>query len=335
MPTADPPPIELVVPPELHLKRLDHVVTVLVAELSRNQVQRLIDAGRVLVDGQPARASTRIAEAAAVSVRPQAPVPEDAPPAQTVPFAVVFEDEHLVVVDKPAGLVVHPGAGRADGTLVNGLIARFGSLPGSVARPGVVHRLDRGTSGLMLVARSELAWQELSRAIAERRVERRYQALVWGTPEPAAATVEAPIARSRRDRRKMCVSARRGRPAVTHYATRERFDIAAYLDVKLETGRTHQIRVHLQSRGYPVLGDPQYAGRHAALSHVPAPRRPFARSLLQELDRQALHAIGLSLDHPATGERLSWESALPSDFQRTLDALRAAAPPMSWRPERR
>jgi len=276
--------------------------------LSRSQVQQLIRDGRVRVDGRPAKPSLRLAAGAEVEVILPPPAPPDLRP-EAMPLNIVYEDEHLVVLDKPAGLVVHPAPGHPGGTLVNALLAHCGSELagiGGVLRPGIVHRLDKDTSGLMVVAKSEAAHRGLSAAIKARKVERAYLALAFGELKPDVSTVDAPIGRHPVQRKKMAVVERGGRPARTRLRVLERFPGYTYLEATLETGRTHQIRVHLAFIGHPVVGDPVYGRRQGNLG----------------LNRQFLHAARLSFTHPVSGKELSFSSSLPQDLALVLARLR-------------
>jgi 23S rRNA pseudouridine1911/1915/1917 synthase len=301
--------------------RLDAWLARRLPSLSRARLQALIAEGHVLVDGAPARASARVRAGQSARVHVPAPAPAEPQP-EDIPVAVVFEDARLVVVDKPAGLVVHPGAGNARGTLVNALLGRVRDLSGvgGVLRPGIVHRLDRGTSGLLVVAKDDEAHRALVRQFAGRTVEKEYLALVLGQPARASGEVDAPIGRDPVHRQKMSVRAPRGRDARTSWRVEERFDGAALLRVRIHTGRTHQIRVHLASIGHPVAGDPVYGG-----TRPPSSRRAEARGALLALERPALHAARLAFTHPGTGERLAFEAPLPGDLHRVLSRLRAAA----------
>jgi 23S rRNA pseudouridine1911/1915/1917 synthase len=302
-------------------QRLDAWLARRLPSLSRSRVQALIDEGHVRLEGATARPSTRVRPGQVVRVRVPAPVPAQPQP-EDIPIAVVHEDAHLVVVNKPAGLVVHPGAGTARGTLVNALLRHVRDLSGvgGVLRPGIVHRLDRGTSGLLVVAKDDETHRSLVRQFAGRTVEKEYAALVLGTPARPAGEIDAPIGRDPVHRQKMSVRAPRGREARTSWRVEERFDGAALLRVRIHTGRTHQIRVHLASIGHPVAGDPTYGG-----TRTPSSRRVAAREALLSLERPALHAARLSFAHPASGARLAFEAPLPRDFEAVLERLRAAA----------
>jgi 23S rRNA pseudouridine1911/1915/1917 synthase len=253
-----------------------------------------------------------------VEVTVPAPVPA-LPQPEDIPLRIVHEDRHLVVVDKPAGLVVHPGAGTAAGTLVNALLHRVKDLSGvgGVLRPGIVHRLDRGTSGLLVVAKDDPTRQELARQFASRTVEKEYLAVVLGRPRRATGTIEAPIGRDPVHRKRMSVRAPRGRASRTTYIVAETLEGAALLRLRIHTGRTHQIRVHLASIGHPVAGDAVYGGRR-----LPATASERLRVVVAELERPALHAARLAFTHPATGQRVSFESPLPEDLSRLIDRLR-------------
>ena len=288
--------------------------------LSRTQAARLVADKAVSVDGRPARASRVLTRGERVAVR----FPRDEPPRTlrpaAIPLTIVFEDEHLAVIDKPAGLVVHPAPGHWDDTLVNALVARGTTLAGGAeGRPGVVHRLDRDTSGLMVVAKTDLAHRRLAAAIAARRVRRTYAALTWGHLDASPTVVEAPIARHPVDRKRMTVTPL-GRPARTDAWTVARFAVADLLRLELHSGRTHQIRVHLEHIGHPVVGDPVYGG--GGSRRVSGAARREAEALERATPRQALHAAGLAFRHPATGSPLAFQAGWPADLR---EALRLAA----------
>ncbi len=285
--------------------------------LSRERVKALMGEGRVTLDGKvTAQASFKPAEGTAFAISIPAVTPDEAQP-EDIPLNVVFEDEHLIVIDKPAGLVVHPAVGNYDGTLVNALLHHCqGQLSGigGVARPGIVHRIDKDTSGLLVVAKSDVAHEGLARQFEDHSIERAYLALVAGNPMPPSGTVTGAIGRSNTNRKKMALVADgRGKHAVTHFATLERFAAAALVECRLETGRTHQVRVHMTSLGHPLLGDPAY-GR------TPPKLKPLLAE--HKFERQALHAKVLGFVHPVTGEQLRFESPLPADMAGLLVDLR-------------
>ncbi len=285
--------------------------------LSRTQAARLIARGAVHVNGVAGRASRPLLRGDRVDVRfPPADPPRPITP-HPIPLAVVFEDEHLLVLDKPAGLVVHPAPGHREGTLVNALVARGIPLAGGpVDRPGIVHRLDRDTSGLIIVAKTEDAHRRLARAIALRRIERHYAALVWGHV-PAPLEIDAPIARHPRDRQRMAVVAT-GRAARSTVEPVARFAACDLVRVRLATGRTHQIRVHLAHVGHPVVGDPVYGG--GGSRRVTGAQRPEAEALERLAPRQALHAAHLAFAHPATRVWLTLRAEWPDDLRGALAA---------------
>ncbi len=313
--------IRLTVPSGAGGSRLDTFLASEIKEHTRSALRRMIAEGRVRVDGKAAaKPGLSLRDGGSVEVAlpeaaPEGPVPED------IPFEVVHEDDHLVIVSKPAGLVVHAGHGRRSGTLVNALLGRGIPLApaGGAERPGIVHRLDADTSGLIVVAKTDAALRSLQRAFAERRVVKRYQALVWGRPDPAAGRIERPVGRSRPDPTRMSVRSPRGRAAATEYVTVETIPGFAMLRVRIETGRTHQIRVHLQSIHHPVVGDARYGGQQFR-----GVQDPLKRKALREFRRLALHSSELSFPHPATGVEARFESPLPDDFASLLRVLREA-----------
>ena len=305
----------LTVPPEARGQRLDAWLAGARPDLSRARVQDLIRSGHIRVDGRPAKAALKLTPGLAVSLTIPAPVDTELRP-QSIPLAILYEDDDLIALNKPAGLVVHPAAGHADGTLVNALLAHCPALPGinGERRPGIVHRLDRDTSGVLVVAKTEAAMKGLVEAFKSRRLHKEYAAIVWGVPTPAAARVESLIGRSTHDRKKMSATPATGRPAVTHYETVEAFGSSALLRVRIETGRTHQIRVHLAWRGHPIIGDATY-GR---------PRRGVLPGAVP--GRQMLHAARLELIHPVTGSALTFTAPLPEDMRACLETLRSTRP---------
>jgi 23S rRNA pseudouridine1911/1915/1917 synthase len=315
--------------------RLDRVLATRIAELSRSRLKALILAGEVAIGGRTIRdpgQRVNVGETITVGVPPAEP---PAPRAEPIPLAVVYEDSEIIVIDKPKGLVVHPAAGHASGTLVNALIAHCGdSLSGiaGVARPGIVHRLDKDTTGLMVVAKTDRAHQALAKQFAdhgrEGPLERGYLAFVWGAPERPHGTIDKPIDRHPHARDKMAVRAG-GREALTHWQVLERYagsdgaPVAALLACRLETGRTHQIRVHLASIGHPLMGDEAYG---AGFRTKTARLTPAAAAALAALGRQALHAYLLTIEHPTTGELLEFNSELPAVLARLHHSLAVQAP---------
>lgn len=326
--------IPLVVPPHSRGLRLDRYIAAEADRLSRQRVKALLAAGRVTLDGTVCSDASRKlkgGELVEIDVPPAAPttvVGED------IPLAIVYEDNDLIVIDKPAGLVTHPAPGHPSGTLVNALLAHLGdrlSGIGGVRRPGIVHRLDKDTSGLLVVAKNDAAHQGLAAQFAahgtDGRLERAYIAFVWGAPQRPKGRIAAALGRSPANRRKIAVvSDAAGRHAVTHYYLEETYGaetgpVASRLRLHLETGRTHQIRVHMASIGHPLLGDATYgSGFKASAMRLPPP----ARAALATLDRQALHAATLAFEHPVNAKALRFESPLPPHLADLQEALRAA-----------
>jgi 23S rRNA pseudouridine1911/1915/1917 synthase len=287
--------------------RLDIFVAKGFSAPSRSFAARLIDEGRVRVNGRKARASYRVLEGDAVEADfPEAPE-KSGIKAEQIELTVVYEDDDIIVLDKPKGLVVHPGAGRSSGTLVNALLGRENSLSsiGGTERPGIVHRLDKDTSGLLVVAKNDRAHVRLSADLQARRMGRKYWAIARGSFHEDSGSIDVPVGRSQSDRRKMAARPD-GRAAVTHFKVLERFPGYTLLELKLESGRTHQIRVHLSYIGHPVAGDAQYGGTEGELG----------------LASQALHAVALELNHPADGRRMSFSSNPGAEFADALDSLR-------------
>jgi 23S rRNA pseudouridine1911/1915/1917 synthase len=295
--------------------RLDLFVVSVLPARSRSQIQRLIKDGQVQVAGREAKANQPVKAGQHISVEILEPV--DAEPApEALPLAIIYQDHDVIVVDKPAGMVVHPAAGHASGTLVNALLHYVDDLSGigGEKRPGIVHRLDRGTSGLMVAAKHDAAHEELARQFRDREVEKEYVALVWGVVQ-AGRRIDAPIGRDPANRKKMSARARRSREAVTRIVRAEHLHPSVTLArVAIHTGRTHQIRVHLTAIGHPIVGDPLYGGIRR--------RVPGDLKAVTHLDRPFLHAARLAFKHPSDGRRMQFESPLPEDLQRILDELR-------------
>jgi len=301
-------------PDSLAGQRLDKVLAPLFPDLSRARLQALIGEGRLSLDGQPITDASRKARAGTYVLSVPPPAPADPEP-QALPLSILYEDEHLIVVDKAAGMAVHPAPGTPDGTLVNALLHHCGdslSGIGGVARPGIVHRLDKDTSGVMVAAKSDVAHQGLSKLFATHDIDRLYVALTRGAPSPVHGTIDTLLGRSLGDRKKMAVLKSGGRQAITHYRVEAAFGpqdkpLAARVACRLETGRTHQIRVHMASKGSPCLGDPVYGASQAA---GPVREQVAAAGL----KRQALHAAVLGFVHPVTGQALRFETPLPPDM---------------------
>lgn len=372
--TSDP---DLVTTPQGSKERVDHYLGRQYEDLSRSRIETLIADGMITVDGRVPKPSMAARPSQRIDLTVPPPEVPSAEP-QDLPLQIAYEDADIVVVDKAAGMVVHPAPGHASGTLVNALLFHCGDLSGigGVLRPGIVHRLDKDTSGLLVAAKSQLAHMRLTDALKSRTVHRTYACVVWGHPEPETGTLDAWIGRSRRDRKKMAAYSERkpamerrwGRPgeeeemralldeepdefeddadppgdepdapsadpirpegvpgharhAVTHYETVVRYDIASHLVCRLKTGRTHQIRVHLAGRGYPVVADAVYGGDRAAIKGLISEQRQRARAVLDVMGRQALHAARLAFTHPVTGEPMEFSSELPEDMQALIRKL--------------
>jgi 23S rRNA pseudouridine1911/1915/1917 synthase len=298
------------IPESLVGERIDRIVA-MVTDVSRTEAARLVSDGSVRLDGVVAtRGADRLTAAVEIAIEIGASAPHVGPaPDPTVAIPSVFVDDHVIVIDKPADMVIHPGAGHTSGTLANGLLAAYPEIAqvGDPDRPGIVHRLDRGTSGVLMVARTQVAYDSLVEQLAERSVDRQYRTLVWGHPESPRGVVDAPIGRSPKHPTKMAIT-EKGKPARTRYEVEATFDdpvAVSELVCKLETGRTHQIRVHMAAIGHAVVGDERYRGARQSLPMA----RPF------------LHAERLGFDHPVTGERLEFTSALPADLARVRAQL--------------
>lgn len=309
--------------------RLDVYITGFVQNATRSKVQRAIKEGHVVVNGAFEKASYLVQPGDRIEIKLPKPPPEEARP-EEMDLNILYEDETLIVVNKPAGLVVHPAFGNWQGTLVNGLLhytqSHLSKVNEQTIRPGIVHRIDKDTSGLLVVAKTEEAHAVLSRQFQEKSVERTYQAVVWGVPEEKG-TVTGDIARSRSDRKIMSVVPEgEGKHAVTHYTRCEVFDQLALLDIHLETGRTHQIRVHMAHIGHPLFGDRVYGGDKVCYGHNAGKRKQLFRNLFEILPRQALHARTLGFIHPVSGEKMRFDSELPDDLQEVLDKLRRTFP---------
>jgi 23S rRNA pseudouridine1911/1915/1917 synthase len=318
-------PIRIVATAEDAGERVDRFLADRLGTLSRSRLKMLIDEGRLTAGarlvGQPAEP---VKEGVTYILDLPAPLPATPQP-QDIPFALLYEDTDIIVLDKPAGLVVHPAPGNLDGTLVNALLAHCGpgfTGIGAERRPGIVHRLDKDTSGVMVVAKTQLANDVLTATFANRDLDRAYKALVWGVPSPTKGEIEGAIGRDKRDRKRMAVVAHGGKYALTRYQTLQGWHGSlALLECRLATGRTHQIRVHLATNGHPVVGDPMY------LRRVPSASKAIISPLrdhLLDFPRQALHAASLGFKHPRTGEAIAFQAPIPPDMQALLDELAAS-----------
>jgi 23S rRNA pseudouridine1911/1915/1917 synthase len=309
------------VPAHKTRERIDQYLARELPDTSRSQIQKWIKNGLVLVDGEPVKVNHVVRPHERIDVRIPKPPPPDIVP-ETIPLRVVYEDKHLMVIDKPAGMVVHPAYGHSSGTLVHALLGYGSSLSNENApdRPGIVHRLDKDTSGLLVVAKDDAVHRGLAAQFSDKTIWREYAALVWGIVRASRGTIDTGLARNLKDRKKISVS-QTGKKAVTHYLVEKRYSFLTLLTLKLETGRTHQIRVHLAHLGHPVFGDPTYGGRNRPLSGMNRDQAGLAAEMLEGLTRQALHAKTLGFIHPVTKQTVRFDSELPEDIQNALDLL--------------
>ncbi len=312
----------VVVPPNQTRERLDKFLARFIGSVSRARLQKAIAEDLVLVDGTPAKASHQVAPQQQIVVCIPKPQPVDIHP-ENIPLDIVCEDEHLLVVNKAAGMVVHPAFANYTGTLVNALMHHCGNLSsvGGRQRPGIVHRIDKDTSGLLVVAKNDVTHQGLSAQFRAKSAERLYEAICWHKFDKKSGRVENYIARSPKDRKRMTVQ-KTGKIAATNYQVVESFDVFSLLQLRLETGRTHQIRVHLSYLGHPILGDGEYGGRNRQLGGLSKSHFQFAAVILEAMPRQALHAKVLGFVHPVTKEKLRFETNLPEDMSLVLEKLR-------------
>jgi 23S rRNA pseudouridine1911/1915/1917 synthase len=299
-------------------QRLDLFLTSKHSSLTRSHIQRLIEEGMVRVNSKPSKASHKVRAGEVIEMTIPAPRPIEALP-EPIPLDILYEDGSLIVVNKPAGMAVHPGAGRFTGTLVNALLYHCRDLSGigGKLRPGIVHRLDKDTTGVLVAAKTDNAHQSLASQFKKHTIKRRYVALVHGVLREDSGRIEAEIGRHLVHRKKMAVKTRRGKRAVTHFRVLSRFDQFTLLELTLETGRTHQIRVHLSSINHPVVGDPTYGGKE----RISGIKDPKVRKVVKGLGRQALHAAILGFNHPEGKMYMEFQAPLPGDFQKLLDAL--------------
>ncbi len=321
---------ERVVSKKMEGTRLDHYLVKSGIGLTRSQVEKLIKKKAVLVNNRPSKPGYRVKEGDYIYARFEVQESFEVIP-EEIELDIIYEDQDIIVINKPAGMVTHPARGNLTGTLINAIMWRIKNLPdmGDRMRPGVVHRLDKDTSGVMVVAKTERAVRSLARQIEVKQARRIYWAIVWGIPPYEYGTIEAPIGRHILDRKRMAVTPFHSRPAITEYRVLEKFGkVASLVEVSLKTGRTHQIRVHFEHFRHPVVGDPTYSGRETGkiFNVVPPDCIDHVRALLKLIDRQALHARRLSFKHPATGQPVEFEAPLPEDFKALLDYLRSHFP---------
>jgi len=315
--------IEIDVPASVEKERLDRYLGSLdKVGLTRSRVQKLIDEGKVFVDGEVVRSKYQLKGGEKIHITVTPPPGSDLKP-EDIPLDIVFEDDYLAVINKPPGLVTHPGAGNYSGTLVNALLYHFKNLSVMAGsdRPGIVHRLDKNTSGLLVVAKKDEVYLSLQKQIQEKSLRRVYTALVCGHMPEDEGEIDLPIGRSIKDRKKMIVTHVKSREALTRWKLLERFRVYDLVEASLQTGRTHQIRVHFAHLGHPVFGDPDYGGRDKYQRGLFAPERPLGKKLLSLIDRQALHARQISFVHPVTDKTHTIEAPLPKDFKAVLDLL--------------
>lgn len=300
--------------------RLDIFLSQKLPELTRSRIKKLIEDGQASLNNKPAKAGVKIKAGDQIGITIPAPQPIKAEP-EKIPLDIVYEDRHIIVINKPHGFAVHPGAGRAKGTLVNALLYHCKDLSGigGALRPGIVHRIDKDTSGVLVVAKTDKSHQFLSKQFKEHSIKRKYLALVWGMVKNDEGTIDLPIGRHVSERKKMSVRTSRGRRAVTHYKVIKRFDNFTLIEATLETGRTHQIRVHLSAIHHPVAGDPVYGKKN-----MPSGLSPKLTILLKNLKRQALHAQTLGIIHPETQKYMEWTAPMPDDMKGIITVLEEA-----------
>lgn len=318
-----PHEFEIVVPPGKKKERLDVFLTHHVENATRNKVQQAIEAGAVLVDGKKVRSSHSVSPGEIIRITLPKPPPQTALP-ENIPLDILYEDDDLIVINKPAGMVTHPAYGNWNGTLVNALLYHCNHLStlSDATRPGIVHRLDKDTSGVMVAAKTDFAHARLARQFSMRTISREYWAIVWGTFSASDGLIEADLGRSKSDRKKMAV-VDQGRHAATEYHVIQQYDYLSLVRLRLRTGRTHQIRVHLAHIHHPIFGDPTYHGRKIAAGPGTPRQAADVQRLLKRISRQALHAKTLGFVHPRTKENLSFETPLPTDMNQIVSTLQS------------
>lgn len=313
--------LRIVVPPKQSKVRLDVYLTHQVENATRNKVQKAIQDGAVLINGKRVKPSYPIAPNDIIDITfPRPPRPEAKP--ENIPLDIIYEDDQLLIVNKAAGMVTHPAYGNYTGTLVNALLHHCNKLSkiNTELRPGIVHRLDKETTGLMVIAKNDVAHHFLAKQFSKRTIDREYWAIVWGKFKQPKGTIEASLGRSKRDRKKVAVTAE-GKHAITEYEVLKQFDFLSLVRLKLKTGRTHQIRVHLAHIGHPVFGDPTYGGRSNTWGGLEGKKAQHAQNLLKIISRQALHAKTIGFVHPKTKEQVKFESELPEDMREVLERI--------------
>ncbi len=316
-----------VVDPGQSLLRIDKYLSARIENVSRTRIQDAANAGNILVNNSPVKPNYRVKPSDVVQIVLPNPPREIELIAEDIPVRIVYEDDDVIVVNKAPGMVVHPAYGNYSGTLVNALMWHFRDLPlfsSGELRPGLVHRIDKNTSGLLVIAKNEFALNRLSKQFYDRTTGRRYLALVWGVPDPAEGTITGHVGRNLRDRKIMQVfpDGSQGKPAITHYRVIEDFGYVSLVECRLETGRTHQIRVHFSHIRHPLFNDDEYGGDRILKGTTYAKYQQFIRNCFALLPRQALHAKSLAFDHPVTGERLSFDSELPDDMEQVIQKWR-------------
>ncbi len=316
-----------IVDPGQSLIRIDKYLSARMENISRTRIQNAANAGNILVNNNPVKPNYRVKPDDIVQIVLPSPPREIELIPENIPVNIVYEDDDVIVVNKEPGMVVHPAYGNYRGTLVNALMWHFRDLPlfsSEELRPGLVHRIDKNTSGILVIAKNELALNRLSRQFYERTTDRKYIALVWGTPDPREGTITGNVGRNIRNRKIMQVfpDGSQGKPAITHYNIIEEFGYTSLIGCKLETGRTHQIRVHFSSIRHPLFNDDEYGGDRILKGTTFSKYQQFVKNCFKILPRQALHAKSLAFDHPVTGKRMSFDSELPEDMQQVIDKWR-------------
>jgi len=316
-----------IVDPGQSLIRIDKYLSARMENISRTRIQNAASAGNILVNNNPVKPNYRVKPDDIVQIVLPSPPREIELIPENIPVNIVYEDDDVIVVNKEPGMVVHPAYGNYRGTLVNALMWHFRDLPlfsSGELRPGLVHRIDKNTSGILVIAKNELALNKLSRQFYERTTDRKYIALVWGTPDPREGTIKGNVGRNIRNRKIMQVfpDGSQGKPAITHYKIIEEFGYTSLIGCKLETGRTHQIRVHFSSIRHPLFNDDEYGGDRILKGTTFSKYQQFVKNCFKILPRQALHAKSLTFDHPVTGKRMSFDSELPEDMQQVIDKWR-------------